>query len=449
MRVSLLFWIAAVLVVSVGCAKKEEPKVTAPSPADQYVSKVIECLNHTESILPEMKAPADEAAARWASGGHVYVTDDETISRTGKETVKLFPGGGVNYPMSEDWGGFVAEACDRAGGFRHIKPVPVDMKVTKKDVVLAGTVDLHPEAQAEQLKKLKATGALVIVFGSKSAKAASVGDFFIDNGLPEGVVPVMTAGKDSSLIGPVAPMANVINMWTFSAELVAAMNRIGKMPTLWQSMLVPGAAKRNTRIEKMEFDPDVKVQPVEPGVLGSQFIAAARTSLSNMKANELGKFAQAGKLCAGAIASGKKVVASVIGHFMVAQTRMPGYPNIFTFKANEYGRKYLEGVLGKDDVFLHVGYSYTPVEELGFAREVGAKTVAVFTPGPTKLDEGTPVAPDTTMIDVYIDPYWKFGDSVVEVPGYDVKIVPVSGVVMITSYWMVIGETVKAMSGKT
>jgi uncharacterized phosphosugar-binding protein len=351
--------------------------------------------------------------------------------------------------MSEDWGGFVAEACDRAGGFRHIKPVPVNMEVTKKDVVLAGTVDLHPEAQTEYLEKLKEKGALIILFGSKSAKVASVADYLIDNGLPAGVIPVMSAGKDSSLIGPVAPMANVINMWTFSAELVAAMNRIGKMPTLWQSMFVPDAAQRNTRIENREFDPNVKVQPVEPGALGRQFVAAARTCLSNMKTNELGKFTRAGKLCADAVTSGKKVVASIIGHFMVVQTRMPGYPNIFTVKANEYGRKYLEGVLGKDDVFLHVGYSYTPVEELGFAREVGAKTVAVFTPGPTKLDEGIPVAPDTAMIDVYIDPYWKFGDSIVEVPGYDVKIVPLSGVVMITSYWMIIGETVKAMSGKT
>jgi len=448
MRVSLLFLIAAVLAMNIGCAKKEEPKVAAPSPADQYVSKVIECLNHTESILLDMKAPADEAAARWASGGLVYITDDETINRTGKEKVKMVPGGGVNYPMREDWGGFVAEACDRAGGFRHIQPVPVDLKITKKDVVLAGTVDLHPDAQAEYLKKLKETGALIILFGSKSAKAVSAADYLIDNGLPAGIVPVMIAGKDSSLIGPVAPMANVINMWTFSAELVAAMNRIGKMPTLWQSMFVPGAAQRNTRIEKMEFDKEVKVQPVEPGALGKQFVDAARACLAGMKTNELDRFVRAGALCANAIKSGKKVVAGIIGHFMVAQTRMPGYPNIFTIKANEYGRKYLEGVLGNGDVFLHVGYSYTPVEELGIAREVGAKTVAVFTPGPVKVGEGTPVATDTTMIDVYIDPYWKHGDAVVEVPGYDVKIFPVSGVVMITSFWMIVGETVKAMGGK-
>jgi uncharacterized phosphosugar-binding protein len=444
MRICMLFCIVAVLVVSVGCAKK----TVAPGPSDQYISRVIECLDHTGSILPDMAAPADAAAKRWASGGHVYMSDDETISRTGAETVKMIPGGGVNYPMSEDWGGFVAEACDRAGGFRHVTPVPVDMKVTKNDVVLAGTIDLHPEEQIAYLTKLKQSGALIILFGSKSSKVASTADFLIDNGLPSGIVPVMNAGKDSTLIGPVAPMANLVNMWTFTAELIAAMNRQGKMPTLWQSMFVPGAAPRNTRIEKMEFDPDAKITKVEPGVLGRQFVTATRSYLAQIKATELDKFVKAGILCADTHASGKKIVASIIGHFMVTQTRMPGFPDIFTIEPNEYGRDYLKDKLGKGDLLLHVGYSYTPVEELKFAREVGAKTVAVFTPGPTTVGEGTPVPADTTLTDVYIDPYWKHGDAVVEVPGYDVKVIPPSGVVMITCYWMIIGETMRSLAGR-
>jgi hypothetical protein len=98
-------WFVIGLTVAVaatlwGCSTKEE--TTMPAPADQYVSKVIECLTHTESILPDMQKAADAAAAKWANGGHLYVTDDETINRTGKEEVKAIPGGGYNYPMSED-----------------------------------------------------------------------------------------------------------------------------------------------------------------------------------------------------------------------------------------------------------------------------------------------------------------------------------------------------------
>ena len=437
-------FILAALAVFTGCGqKKQEVKVIGP--AEQYITKVIACLDNTESILPGMKAAADDAASRWASGGHVYVTDDETINRTGKEEVKEIPGGGFNYPMSEDWGGFVAEACDRAGGFRHIQPVPIEGTITKKDVILAGTLELNADAQVEQLKKLKASGALIIVFGSKSSKAAAVADFLIDNGLEAGTVPAMTVAEGKT-IGPVAPMANVINLWTFSSELIGAMNRLGKMPTLWQSMFMPGAAPRNMRIAEMEFDTAVKVQAVEPGALGRQFIAAARADLDSIKARELDKFDQAGKLCAETLNAKRKVVTTLIGHFMVDQTRMPGYPALFTVKANLYGKDYLQGSMAKDDVYLHVGYSYAPVDELTVARESGAKTIAVFTPGPNKVGEGTPITPDMSMVDIYIDPFWKHGDSVVEVPGYDVKVMPVSGVVMVTCYWMILGETVKNMT---
>ncbi|MBT4482628.1 MAG: hypothetical protein HOC71_03010, partial [Candidatus Latescibacteria bacterium] len=184
---------------------------------------------------------------------------------------------------------------------------------------------------------------------------------------------------------------------------------------------------------------------VEPGNLGRQYISTVRGYLSSIRENELGLFERAGKLCAETIRAGNKVVASVIGHFMVAQFRMPSYPDIFTIKANEYGRDYLEGIIEKGDTWLHVGYSYTPEEELKLAKEIGANTVCVMTPGPTEVGEGAPVAPDMNNVDIYIDPYWKHGDSVVEVPGYDTKILPPSGVVMITSYWMVIGETLNSM----
>ena len=118
-----------------------------------------------------------------------------------------------------------------------------------------------------------------------------------------------------------------------------------------------------------------------------------------------------------------------------------GYPDIFTVRDNEYGSEHLEGILDRNDVWLHVGYSYTPRRELDYADRIGAKTVCVFTPGPIELGEGTPVTPEMDKIDIYIDPYWKHGDAVVGIADYDTKIIPPSGVIMITCYWMLLGET--------
>ncbi|MCE5249428.1 hypothetical protein LLG96_04325 [bacterium] len=450
MRFPNTILITVMIVFAAGCAKKEEGKavtqepVSNASPADVYITKVIGCLDHTETIMDDISKAADAAAACAVKGGKIYVTDDETVTRTGNEETKMIPGGGIGYPMHEDWGGFVAEACDRAGGLRHIQPVPLNNEVAQNDIVLVGTIDLKPDEQTAQINTLKQKGALIIVFGSQSSKIAGLADYLIDSGLEAGPVPVMKIGS-AAPFGPVGAMANVINMWTFTAEYVGALTRLGKMPALWQSMFVPGAAPRNTKIGDFLYHSDMKISPVKAGVPGRQYVTTVRGYLDRIKAGELEQFRQAGKTCAETIKSGHKVVASVVGHFMVAQLRMPGYPNIFTVLSNQYGRDYLKGVLSRGDIWFHVGYSYTPEQELDLAKEIGVKTVCVFTPGPTEVGEGTPVAPDMSKIDIYIDPYWKHGDAVVEIPGYDTKIIPPSGVVMITTFWMILGETVKNM----
>ena len=446
-RLTVLF---AVLVLTVifSCAKKEkESAMKVLPPGDVFISRLIKCMEHSMGLLDDMAVAADAAAERIVGGGKIYVMDDETISRTGDEEVKMMPGGGYEYPMHEDWGGFVAEACDRAGGLRHIQPVPLKGELTDKDVVIVGTLELHPDKQYKQLNTYKDNGALIIVFGSRDSKMAALGHYLIDNGLEPGINPVMNVGG-SELIGPIAGIANVVNKWAFTAEFVAAVTRQGEMPALWQSMFVPGAAKRNERIGEFMFHPDMRIMPVEPGTLGRQYISKVKGFLEKIKSDELDKFKEAGKLCAETISGGNKIVAGIIGHFMTSQRRMPGFPqNLFTIIENEYGTEQLKkGNLGKGDVWFHIGYSMYPERELKYANKVGAKTICVFTPGPTDIGEGLPVEADMSLLDIYIDPYWKHGDAVVEVPDYDTKILPPSGVVLSTCYWMVIGETIAAMA---
>ena len=444
MRIYVLIIILAVLMFFSGCGQKEKEVSVTTSPGEVYISRVIECLEHTGGLLEEISRAADAAAERADKGGQIYVTDDETIFRSGEEETKFMPGGGYNYPMHEDWGGFVAEACDRAGGLRHIQPIPLKGEISAGDIVLAGSIGLNPDVMMKQLSILKEKGVLLIAFGSHDSEIAEIADYLIDNGLEKGVISVMKIGRNKP-IGPVACMANVINMWVFTSEYVAALTRLGRMPTLWQSMFVPGAAVRNVPLKDNFFHQNMKIDPVPPGTLGRQYVNTVKDYLEKIKSNELSKFSKAGMLCAETIKGGRKTVASLIGHFMTSQRRMPGFPDIFTTIENEYGSEQLDGVLEKGDVWLHVGYSYYPVRELRYASDIGAKTVCVMTPGPTDIGEGNPITPNMSLIDIYIDPYWKHGDAVVEVPGYDTKIIPPSGVIMVTCYWMLIGETMKAL----
>lgn len=433
--------ILALVGLAAGCSNERAPASPVDGPGEVFISNVLNSTDHSLDVLDEIIVAADQAAERAAAGGMIYVTDDETIFRTGSEATSYYEGGGHKYPMHEDWGGFVAEACDRAGGLRLIQPVPVEGRLRDLDIVIAGTLDLNPDAQMEQLKSLKLnSGALIIVFGSTQSDLTQVADHFIDNGLGKGTVPVMDVGGKQA-IGPVAGIANVINKWVFTAEYVAALTRRGKMPTMYQSMLVSGAARRNQRLGDVMFHPDIRVPAVEPGVLGKQYLDAVKGFLERIKAHQSKNVREAGMLCANTIKSGGEVVASVIGHFMTTQSRMPGHPKIFTVLANQYGKDYLEGLISKETLWLHVGYSFYPLEQIEYVRRNGAKIVAAMCPGPSILGEGLPVELDYNLFDIYIDPYWRYGDGVVQVPGYDIKIIPASGVVMITLYWMILGET--------
>ena len=432
-----LYLIGIALLLITGCARKETLKTP---PAESYIAAVIERLNTTGMHISDMTGAADDAASRLVRGGRIRITDDESLGLSGEDKERVSRDGGVVYNVHENSGGIVAEACDRAGGLGAIKPYSAAEQLTVDDVVLVGTLDLHPEEQGKQLAAIRDSGALIILFGSRAARCAPYASYVIDNGLDSGLCLTMDVGG-ASRTGPVAGVANVINMWTFTAELVAALTRQGKMPTLWQSMYVPGAEARNERIGKSMFEADFQIQPIPSGALGKQYVTAVHGFLESIQAQELPRFHKTGALCAETISRGGKVVTWLIGHFMASQNRMPGTPAPFAILGNEDVLDQLREKLGGEDVFLHVGYSYYPRRELLIAREKGAKTICVMTPGPAITGEGAPVNPDMSLIDIYIDPFWKHGDAVVEVPGYDTKIIPPSGVVMATCYWMIIGET--------
>ncbi|MFC1607159.1 hypothetical protein ACFL47_04235 [Candidatus Latescibacterota bacterium] len=444
-KIALIVFMVCLLLIS--CGKEEEAVKQSPEnnmlakttqPSEAYLLSMLNCIEFTGSHIGDMADAANEAAKRLISGGRLFITDDESLGLSGEDHERISEAG-VAYTIHENSGGFVAEACDRAGGFAAIKPLPADWQVSANDVVLIGTLDLAPDQQVKQIADLKESGALVILIGSRKSHSASSAHYLIDNGLGVGMSYTMKMNGIEN--GPIAGAANIFNMWTFSAELVGAFTRLGKMPTHWQSMFVPGAEARNERIGKSAFELEITVDPVPSGELGGQYVKAIRGYLENIRDNELPKIAEAGKLCAATISQGNEVVCWLIGHFMTSQERMPGFPAIFKNLEHTNIPEQVEEHLDSSDVFLHIGYSYYPEQVLQRIREIGAKTVCVMTPGPKISGEGEPEQPDMSLIDILIDPYWKHGDAAVEVPGYDTKIIPPSGVVMVTCYWMILIET--------
>jgi uncharacterized phosphosugar-binding protein len=53
---------------------------------------------------------------------------------------------------------------------------------------------------------------------------------------------------------------------------------------------------------------------------------------------------------------------------------------------------------------------------------------------------------DTSLADIYLDPKWMVGDAIVDVPGYDIKILPPSAVLNGLLFYAVIAEALPPSS---
>lgn len=50
--------------------------------------------------------------------------------------------------------------------------------------------------------------------------------------------------------------------------------------------------------------------------------------------------------------------------------------------------------------------------------------------------------------EMLIDQYWQYGDAVVDCPGYDIRILPTSGVMAETVMWCVVSEMLAELRGR-
>jgi hypothetical protein len=94
----------------------------------------------------------------------------------------------------------------------------------------------------------------------------------------------------------------------------------------------------------------------------------------------------------------------------------------------------LPEVIQANDLLLYVGYyePYGPWVEM--AHQARARIITVVS--------GTPELGAHQMgADLNICGCWPYGDALVEVPGYDIEVLPPSGVIQSAVYWMLVAET--------
>lgn len=375
-----------------------------------YYNWLHACFKGLAGDMPPITRSAEEAARR-------FVKEDYFISAWGYEA-------------------FAYEFYSRAGGLMPVERLRHDEAWPANGIILVAPSQDSLEADLELAARHKTPDSYVILFARKSiadiaAKRGVQFDALVDThaaehgGLIKDEVRWVVATDEA---------ATMAALWTWTAEFVAACTRLGKMPPMWQSYSVPGADGRDRKLKGLKFH-DACPQPVEPGRLGRAYLTELGKTLDaiyNADRNSIQAIAQT---AADAIKNGKRAYIIRQGHALEKPIPRANDASYFT--------QIIDHDLPPDfrsgDFVLCSGYD-AKYQESTFAKTVTAARIAEATVAWTLSTYGETEIPCVNPGDVLVDQRWPLGDAVVTVPGYDVKILPPSGVIGEALYGMVNAE---------
>lgn len=430
-----LFTVLCLLAITVSVWAANEP-APAPSAAayDQWTQS---CLQGLEQDMPQITRSAEMAAAR-------YVTDETCeIGVKGEHT-------------------FAFEGTYRSGGLIRLrKPFSDDdARLAPVKIILFALREDHLGVDAAISQEYHQAGRMVIAFG----EAGVVQRYRNAGGYADSVVNTHAAPHDGLFrvadggwMVPTVPVANTAAFWTWMGEFVGACTRQGKMPPMYQGFCVKGGFARFEKLQDLKFHPEPP-QLAPAGALGRAYLQGLRANLAEIREGEMADIRRAAAMLAQANAAGHGAYAFLHGHAVFRENLQgPHRPRLLTKINDDWFHQRDDMPLQAGDAVLCLGFDMVfQGEKWGHfaerARTVGATPIWCLT-SYEDHDPSTPPAaelvdPQYTTADIatippdeiLIDQRWRVGDAVVEVPGYDVKILPTSGVVAEAILWMVTAE---------
>ncbi|MDP6357513.1 MAG: hypothetical protein QF473_20525 [Planctomycetota bacterium] len=382
--------------------------------SDHYFASLQNGLDAAGNLLSRMTLAAEQSADRLQAGGNLFIA-------------------GVRPD-------FASEGVVRAGGLIMLKEFRPETVLTEKDTVILGWTEIS-NRELQIAKQIAETGARIIGIGpshnqDSSDRIRSCVGQCLDSSLP---VPRELTDAFAGSRYPLESLQNLVLLWVFTGELVGALTRRGLMPTMYQSVRVPGSRQRNLPYRPQSLHVDHEVPPIPAGKLGKTYLDELGLILRKLRDEELQAIQEAARACLRVKNHGKNILAFLVSHFPVYQAEAPGDPG-FIERLEIAGGEVptttkLQQSIRQGDLYFFLGYYRRPVEAYQAARKAGAEIVEVIT-GTDGSDLPDP------QPDYRIRPMWPYGDALVSVPGYDVKILPSSGIVQSAIFWAVNGTMV-------
>jgi hypothetical protein len=310
----------------------------------------------------------------------------------------------------------------RSGGMMDL-----EFKNNAKDSTLVAFRAAPKAGELDELKRLRARGCYVVGMGPRSVPdvsgAVAACDAWIDTGDAD-------VGASSPAAGC---LSDVIHGWCFTAELVGALTRRGKMPTMWKGWAWDDGKAWTDRYAGKRLHDDLTVPPVPAGELDRRFIGQVRSGLSRLKITQEAKLVEAARLVAEEHRAGRKTVVAWSGHVGYGMPRpferpwstvlelAPGHaPMRDAFRTTT-----LDGAL-----VLRLGAQGQDPQEAAMMRARHQRVIhcagdhpdATFRPAATDTNAST------------IDLNFAFGDACVSIDGYPIRAFPPSGIMHLAAF---------------
>jgi hypothetical protein len=268
-------------------------------------------------------------------------------------------------------------------------------------------------------ERIVTSGALVVGFG---------------DGLTDKGVPAFSGYARECGISP--SLASLAPAWAFTGELIAELARAGKMPVVFETIGLPGGYPRIYQYQAkgiVYHDASVGIDKTAADAhLGLEFLVKTKAILERVERENREKFSKAREWIERARNSSASLYLYSMGHFPPNEVQSTEMAKVFRrgeWNSGFHSQRLPDDHFHANDVVFHIGYQHPPNGLFERARSVGARVVYV------DILQDRDWAGDDGVL--WIDPMWPWADAVVELPGYDIPMLPPSGIVNGAIAWEV------------
>ena len=389
-RKRLLPWLAAYLVLG-----SAEVSASTRTRVDSYINQILELVVAHRRGTTRLGQPAELTARSIITGGAFFLAGND---------------------------GWVAEGTGRAGGLIGVQPLTSIDLTRKGDVVWLSYSSNTYGAQSRAGRVLEDRGCLVIAFGPRPENNPPEFKHWVDSFTP------WTGDEHLTLMG------NVLSLWTLTAEVVASTARQGKTLAFWESFSIEGAKQRDDLYKGTMFHDGIpRITPVPPDTLPRAYLDYIENVIRGIQRHELKKILATGEEMTRRAAESRPVILMLIGHMMLSVVSRDG--KLFRYFDLTANRSDVDNLVGSDGYFILLGYVAVPLDVWRGVRRAGARGVWIVSALPTEVDF-------TQFGDLVIDQHWQVGDCAVEVPGYDIRLFPPSGIAQLLIYELLLRSAV-------